>query len=97
VLPALAWRAAQTLSERWGQRWSTPEAMTGCMATLALPQHLGQGSAAAMRLKDRLLVEHQVEVPVIARGDRLWLRISAQVYNDDSDIERLARAVDACG
>ena len=35
-----------------------------------------------------------IEVPVITRGDRLWLRVSAQVYNDDSDIEHLGDAVD---
>jgi selenocysteine lyase/cysteine desulfurase len=32
---------------------------------------------------------------VIARAGALWARLSLQVYNDESDIERLARAVDA--
>ena len=31
---------------------------------------------------------------MITRANRLWLRVSAQVYNDDSDIERLGNAVD---
>ncbi|MEY2686263.1 MAG: hypothetical protein RL375_461 [Pseudomonadota bacterium] len=91
---ALVWRAAQQLSERWHQAWSTPETMTGCMATLPLPQSLGGAPAQASRLKDWLLFERQIEVPVITRGDRLWLRVSAQVYNDHSDIERLGDAVD---
>jgi isopenicillin-N epimerase len=93
---ALAWRAAQTLCERWGLRLATPESMIGCMATLPLPARLGNGTEAAGRLKDQLLFKHQIEVPVIARGECLWLRVSAQVYNDDSDIERLARAIDGC-
>jgi isopenicillin-N epimerase len=93
---ALAWRSAQTLCERWGLPWTTPESMIGCMVTLPLPARLGSGTATAGRLKDQLLFDHAIEVPVIARGERLWLRISAQVYNDDSDIERLARAVEAC-
>jgi isopenicillin-N epimerase len=93
----LAWRAAQTLCERWDQAWTTPESMIGCMATLPLPHRLGSGAAAATRLKDHLLFGHQIEVPVISLADRLYLRLSAQVYNDDSDIERLAQAVDACG
>ena len=31
---------------------------------------------------------------MITRSNRLWLRVSAQVYNDDSDIEQLGSAVD---
>ena len=33
--------------------------------------------------------------PVIARADALWARLSLQVYNDESDIERLAQAVES--
>jgi isopenicillin-N epimerase len=91
---ALVWRAAQQLAARWGQPWSTPESMTGCMATLPLPQRLGSDTVQARRLQDWLLFERQIEVPVITRSDRLWLRVSAQVYNEDSDIERLGDAVD---
>jgi isopenicillin-N epimerase len=68
--------------------------MTGCMATLPLPPRLGGDLAQARRLQHWLLFERQIEVPVITRGDRLWLRVSAQVYNDDSDIERLGDAID---
>jgi isopenicillin-N epimerase len=42
-----------------------------------------------------LLFEHGIEVAVIARAGSLWARLSLQVYNDESDIERLAHAVDA--
>ena len=73
----------------------TPDAMTGCMVTLPLPARLAHGNAAvALRLKDWLLDERRIEVPVISRGDRLFVRVSAQVYNDDDDIERLAQAID---
>jgi isopenicillin-N epimerase len=91
---ALVWRAAQQLAARWDLPWTTPESMTGCMATLPLPQRLGDDQAQARRLQDWLLFERHIEVPVITRGDRLWLRVSAQVYNDDSDIEHLGDAVD---
>jgi isopenicillin-N epimerase len=94
---ALAWRAAQRLSLRWQSDWITPESMIGCMATVPLPRHFGREPGQAARLKDALLSDHGIEVPVLARGGRLWARISAQVYNDDSDIDRLAVAVDAIG
>jgi len=92
---ALAWGAAQRLATRWGTPWITPESMVGCMATVPLPVRLGADAAAASRLKDWLLFERRIEVPIVARGTRLWARVSAQVYNEEEDIERLAEAVDA--
>jgi isopenicillin-N epimerase len=71
--------------------------MVGCMVTLPLPPRLGQSAGQAAALKDWLLFERQIEVPVLARGGRLWARVSAQVYNDDEDIERLAQALDERG
>jgi selenocysteine lyase/cysteine desulfurase len=32
---------------------------------------------------------------VLAIRGRVWLRLAAQVYNDEADFERLADAVDA--
>ena len=49
--------------------------------------------ANAARLQDRLWVDHRIEVPVRAHDGRLWVRLSAQVYNDISDYEALASAV----
>jgi isopenicillin-N epimerase len=37
--------------------------------------------------------QHRIEVPVMAIGPHLWLRISAQIYNDLTDYERLAAAI----
>ena len=90
----LAWRSAQRLCARWGLPWVPPAAMIGCMATVPLPARLGTSAADAARLKDWLLFERQIEVPIVARGEQLWVRVSAQVYNEDEDIERLATAVD---
>jgi isopenicillin-N epimerase len=92
---ALAWHAARTLADRFEQPWETPEAMIGCMATIPLPPGLGDGDAAAQALRDRLFFGHAVEVAVIARGGRLWVRVCAQVYNDEDDIRRLGDAIAA--
>ena len=92
----LACWAARYLGERWHREWRTPEAMTGCMATVPLPARAGGRDASeAQRLRDVMLAAHRIEVPVIARGGRLWARLSLQVYNDESDIERFAEAVEA--
>ncbi|MBS0444948.1 MAG: aminotransferase class V-fold PLP-dependent enzyme [Proteobacteria bacterium] len=91
---ALARNAARRLAARWGTPWTTPESMIGCMVSVPLPARLGADAAQAQRLKDWLLFERRIEAPVMARGGRLWARLSAQVYNDDDDIERFAAAVD---
>ncbi|HMF92890.1 MAG TPA: aminotransferase class V-fold PLP-dependent enzyme [Vicinamibacterales bacterium] len=89
----LAWDAAHLLADRWQTSFEIPRAMVGSMATVALPESAGTTVADAERLRLALLVEDRIEVDVHARRDRLWARVSAQVYNDTSDITRLAGAV----
>jgi len=91
----LAWHAATRLCDRWGTRPAADEARIGAMATLALPDRLGTTAADAARVRDALLFTHRIEVQVHAAQGRLWSRISAQVYNDRSDFERLGDAVAA--
>ena len=69
--------------------------MVGCMVTVALPSRLGTTAAEAMRLRDWLYAARRIEAPIVARGDRLWVRVSAQVYNEWADIEALGDAIDA--
>jgi len=63
------------------------------MATVPLPESAGTTAADAERLRLALLIDDRIEVQVHAWRDRLWARVSAQVYNDMSDIVRLAEAV----
>ena len=87
---ALAW-----LSARWGFEPPAPEAMLGSMVTLPLPAALGSTRQEALRLQYALLYEHRIEAPILCLGGRLWVRISAQVYNSLEDVEALARALEA--
>jgi len=89
----LAWEAAQLLAARWETPFETPRDMVGAMVTVALPERAGTTVDEAKRLRLVLLVEDRIEVQLHAWRGRLWTRISAQVYNDRSDIERLADAV----
>jgi isopenicillin-N epimerase len=90
---ALAWHAAQFLSDRWGTPLEIGESAVGCMASVMTPLHVGSTKPDAVRLRDRLLFEHDIEVQVHARAGRVWVRVSAQAYNDHADIEKLGRAV----
>jgi isopenicillin-N epimerase len=89
----LAWRGARMLADRWGTALGFDEAAVGFMATVPMPSGLGSTPADAARVRDWLLFDERIEVQVHAAHDRLWARISAQVYNDWADLERLADAV----
>ena len=91
----LVWRMAHELSARWGQPFTTPESMVGCMASVALPARIDAlGESAAPALKDWLFLERRIEAQVLAIDGHVCVRLAAQVYNDESDYERLADAVD---
>ena len=88
----LAWWAGQYVCDRWGTRLVTPESMIGAMITVPLPAALGSERDDALRTQAALHAQG-IEVPVMATGGQLWTRISAQVYNDQADVETLADAV----
>jgi isopenicillin-N epimerase len=89
----LAAEAARMLTECWRTKFEIARAMVGAMVTVPLPQGLGATEADATRLRLALLVDDHIEVHLHAWRGRLWIRVSAQVYNDRSDIESLAEAV----
>ena len=89
----LAWEAAGILAERWRTTFEIPREMVGTMVTVPCPESAGATAADAARLRLALLVEERIEVQLHAWRGRLWTRVSAQIYNDRSDIARLADAV----
>jgi len=89
----LAWEGARRLAERWQTPFDVPEAMIASMATVPLPEAAGRTPAEAQALRDALFFEDDIEVQMHAYRERVWARISAQIYNDINDIERLGEAV----
>jgi isopenicillin-N epimerase len=79
-----------------------PDSMIGSMATLVLPW-VDADDDAATRLHDRLETEARIQVPIgvwpvpAARTDavrrKVFIRISAQRYNEPADYDRLADAL----
>ena len=83
------------LTERWGTTFEMPRDMVGAMVTVPLPGAAGATEADAEDvLRLALLVEDRIEVQLHAWRGRLWVRVSAQIYNDRSDMTRLADAVE---
>ncbi|HUF47588.1 MAG TPA: aminotransferase class V-fold PLP-dependent enzyme [Vicinamibacterales bacterium] len=89
----LAWRSAHRLAAAWGTDFTIPESAVGSMATVPLPASLGSTPEAARTLRDHLLFDDYIEVQLHASHGRLWVRISAQIYNDNDDVQRLEQAV----
>jgi isopenicillin-N epimerase len=90
---SLAWDAATILTAAWNTTLDAPREMIGAMVTVPLPAEAGTSDDDASRLRLALLVEDRIEVQLHASHGRLWTRVSAQVYNERSDIHRLADAV----
>lgn len=89
----LAVEAGAALAAQWGTTLDAASDMIGSMVTVPLPEEAGSTADEAARLRLALLVEDHIEVPVHAWRGRLWTRVSCQVYNDRSDVDRLAEAV----
>ena len=95
----LAWESAARLCERWGTTFTPERCLVGTMATLPLPERMGSTPQEARRLREALRVEDHIEVQLHAFRGRLWARISAQIYNEASDMDALGDAILArcCG
>lgn len=89
----LARDAAEILTTRWGTIFDTPRDMVGAMVTVPLPEDAGTTNDEATALRGSLLVNDRIEVQMHAWRGRIWARVSAQTYNERSDIEKLGDAV----
>jgi isopenicillin-N epimerase len=88
--------AIALLADMWKFRVSTPDTMTAAMTLVPAPEGLlypateeGRGRLEA-DLKDKRNI---VLNPAFAHEGRIWLRITAQIYNDLADYEKLGKIV----
>ncbi|KAA0151178.1 hypothetical protein FNF31_06868 [Cafeteria roenbergensis] len=96
--------AVDILVGAWGTDTPVPLGCFSHMALVRVPDGAvhptGRAGAAtsahAKHLQDALHEGHKVECPVKCLGGRLYVRISAAVYNCPADYARLAAAVQAC-
>ena len=90
-LRALAAEAGQLICDAWRVQPGAPMTMFHSMATIPLPGDQLGDTAAALRWREKLLTEHHIEVPFHAINGRMHVRISAQVYNELADYNKLAK------
>ena len=94
---ALALVARDLLCNALGINPPAPDAMLGAMASIPLPDGT-QATAPSLYgdpLQDKLLYDYAIEVPLVPwpHPPKRILRISAQLYNELGDYERLAAAL----
>lgn len=65
------------------------------MASIELPELNGfsKRGSSATALHDHLLSKRKIEVPINFWEGKLWVRISAQIYNAMADYEALREAI----
>lgn len=98
---ALVLEGQGVLCEALGVQPPAPDSMRGSLVTLPLPASAPDAppSGRVDPLQLALFERHRIEVPIVhwpVKGRR-WVRISAQVYNDRADYERLAAGLVAEG
>ncbi len=90
----LAADAARLLAEAWGTEIAGTPGQRVAMASIRVPGAVSEPIWEAARLlHDRLLRRHRIQVSIFPIKEALWLRISAQAYNDVAEYRRLAAAV----
>lgn len=64
---------------------------------VAIPVKLPQAPDAAEALRRRLFEQHHIEVPVTRHGERSFVRVSVQAYNEEADLAALEGALAEVG
>jgi isopenicillin-N epimerase len=86
----LAAEAGALLCKAWDSEAAAAPEFRGSMVSVRLPGSAGADREAAHRLGARLNEEHGITAGVMVLDGALWIRVSAQVYNQIGDYERLA-------
>merc|ERR1711933_60473 len=94
----VAHEAADMLSEAWGTALGGPHELFGTMGLVQLPSIQAFGRTEGFQYPhaeavQNALFKRNVEVPVKVLSGRLYVRISAHIYNELADYEVLRDAV----
>lgn len=85
----LSWNAAMYLCNELGTEMEVSREMCTSMLTIPLPKSLTPTFEFVEPFRKRLLYELKIETQIHAFAGRVWMRLSAQIYNEMSDFERL--------
>ena len=78
------------LREAWDSEAAAAPEFCAAMVSVRLPGGAGGDRDAAHRLATRLNGQHSITAGVMVLDGGLWVRVSAQIYNEIDDYRRLA-------
>jgi isopenicillin-N epimerase len=87
---ALAREAGEMLREAWDSEIAAARQYGAAMASVRLPGSAGRDRDVGRRLARRLTEDHGLTTAVMALDGALWVRVSAQIYNEIDDYAALA-------
>jgi isopenicillin-N epimerase len=87
---ALARDAGEMLIQAWDSEAAAAPQFAGSMVSVRLPGRAEGDRDAARRLAGHLTERHGIIAAVMALDGALWVRVSAQIYNEIGDYARLA-------
>jgi len=96
AIRSLAHEAAELLCQEWNTEPLAPlsEDLFGTMVTVRVPgSRRPKHGDESNEIQDRLYYEYKIECPVKHLDGRLYVRISAHVYNHIDEYKRLAEAM----
>ena len=92
---AMAADGAHQIAARLGTATSAPETAPAAMSLVRLPPAQGDLAQLLARLRAAFL-DHATDAPLHALAGAIWVRLSAQAYNQPADYDRLADVVASC-
>lgn len=87
---ALARDAGAMLIEAWGSEAAAVPEFCASMVSVRLPGCAGGDRDSAHRLAAELIGRHGITAGIMVLDRGLWVRVSAQIYNEIGDYARLA-------
>lgn len=87
---ALAREAGEMLAAAWGSETAAAPEFSASMVAVRLPGGAGGDREMARRLAAELSERHHITAGVMVLDGGLWIRVSAQIYNEIGDYARLA-------
>jgi isopenicillin-N epimerase len=87
---ALAREAAEMLADAWGSKIAAAPQFSAAMASVRLPGIAAADRTAARRIARHLREAYGISAGVMTIDGGVWLRVSAQIYNEIDDYRPLA-------
>jgi isopenicillin-N epimerase len=86
-------QAGTMLCDRWEVAAPAPTSMLGALQTLPIPIDTDGTQNTADAINRHLWDDHRVEAMFMAFQGKVWVRISAQIYNRPYDYQRLVDVI----